>query len=297
MAQPLAFGDELVALREGRVDLLDLGELEVEQVKLALARPGQLAQLPELLARAGDRRVGRGAGGDARGLLVAGATVEDLELCRGQHQPPVLVLAVEAEHRPRQLAQLADRDRTPAEIGARAPVGADPPRQHQLGRVGREMLVLESLRQLEDPLDVGLGRARPHDPGARTAAEQQVEGARQHGLAGARLARDHVEAGSELEARVLDQQQVLDGQLVKHLRQVYQRTGTERDRAPGSRRAAEDGTLRAGRGRRRAGDVPPRSAAAGRRANWHSPRRADRASTAAGRAPFSVAFAGREQEV
>ena len=73
-------------------------------------------------------------------------------------------------------------------------------------------------REVERTLDVRLGCARPDDARARLAAEQQVERMRQHRLAGARLAGEHVEPGREAQLGPLDQQEVLDAQLVQHAR-------------------------------------------------------------------------------
>ena len=53
-------------------------------------------------------------------------------------------------------------------------------------------------------------------PGARLAAEQQVERVGQHRLARAGLARDRVQPGPEPQLGPLDQQQVLDAQLEQH---------------------------------------------------------------------------------
>jgi len=50
---------------------------------------------------------------------------------------------------------------------------------------------------------------------------------REHGLAGARLAREDVEAGREAQLGALDQQQVLDTQFGEHRLTVYQRRPTE----------------------------------------------------------------------
>jgi len=49
-------------------------------------------------------------------------------------------------------------------------------------------------------------------------AEQQIERPGEDGLAGAGLAGDDVEAGGQLEAGVLDQEEVLHGQLEEHRR-------------------------------------------------------------------------------
>ena len=44
----------------------------------------------------------------------------------------------------------------------------------------------------------------------RTAAEQQIERVREHGLAGAGLAGEHVQPLGEPQLGALDQQQILD---------------------------------------------------------------------------------------
>jgi hypothetical protein len=65
----------------------------------------------------------------------------------------------------------------------------------------------------EHPLHVSLRRARPHDAGPWFAAEQQIQGVREHSLPGTRLARDDVQAGFEPQLGALDQEEVLDSEL------------------------------------------------------------------------------------
>ena len=96
VAQPLALGAQLGLLGLARRGRLDLRELELEQVELALARAGALAQLLELGSRsarsrayaAGERRAPPACAGAAE-------AVEDLELRDGERELAVLVLAVE----------------------------------------------------------------------------------------------------------------------------------------------------------------------------------------------------------
>ncbi len=56
-AQPVALGDQALVLRRLGGELLDLGELEAEQVEVALAGPLALAQLGQLALRGADRAV------------------------------------------------------------------------------------------------------------------------------------------------------------------------------------------------------------------------------------------------
>ena len=146
----------------------------------------------------------------------------------------MLVLTVERQQRDRDLAQVAHGRRAPAQVGARAPLGAHAPGEHDLLRVGGQPLAelaAQRRRQLEDPLDVGLRRAGPHDPRPRAAAEQQVERMGEHGLARARLAREHVQARGEAQLGPFDEEEVLDAQLQEHVRactSAHRRTGRPR---------------------------------------------------------------------
>ncbi len=107
----------------------------------------------------------------------------------------------------------ADAGGAPVEIGARASVVSHSAGEHDLLGIGAEALaelLTNVLGQVEDPLHVSLAGAGAHDPRARLPAEQQVERVRQHRLAGAGLAGEHVQAARQAQLRLLDQQQVLD---------------------------------------------------------------------------------------
>ena len=143
----------------------------------------------------------------------------------------MLVLAVERQQRAAGVAQVGRRGAAAAEVGARAALGAHAAGEHDLVGVGRQPVAelgAQLLGQREDALDVGLGRAGPHDPGPRLAAEQQVERVGEHGLARARLAGEHVQARPEAQLGALDEQEVLDTQLVEHGRRCTSRLGTDR---------------------------------------------------------------------
>ena len=143
----------------------------------------------------------------------------------------MLVLAVERQQRDRHLAQVADRRGAPAQVGPRAPLGAHAPGEHDLLGVGGQplaQLAAQRRRQLEDPFDVGLRRPRAHDPGARAAAQQEVERVGEHRLARARLAGEHVETRGEAQLGPFDEEEVLDAQLQEHVRactSAHRRTG------------------------------------------------------------------------
>ena len=219
VTQALAFGAQVGRLLLAGLGGIDLRELEVEQVELALARAGQLPQLGERrlrLARHGVRRGDLRAAGELR---VAAEAVEDVELSARERELAVLVLAVERDERLGQLAQVGDRRRAAVDERARAAVGADAAGEHDLVGIGRQALAelaAQGVGQLEDALDVGLRRARPDDAGLRATAEQQVERVGEHGLARAGLAGQHVEPAREPQLGPLDEQEVLDTQLAEH---------------------------------------------------------------------------------
>ena len=169
----------------------------------------------------------------------------------------MLVLAVEGEQRAAELAQVGDGRRAPVEVGARAPVGADAAREHQLLGVGAQALaelLAQAVRAGRRPLDVGLAGAGANDPRPRAPAQQQVERVGEHRLAGAGLAGEHVQPGRQPQLGLLDQQQVLDAKLLQHVRWSSSGTGTassavsERSRRRPARRLA--GAPRPGRPQR-----------------------------------------------
>ena len=206
------------------VEGVDLLDLEGEQVEVALARAGPLAQLGQPaveLARAGvcDPEL------VAQGQDVAPAeAVEQLELGRREGESPMLVLAEEGHEPPAQRRQIGRRGRTAADQRARAAALPHPAGQRELlailadqvGEVGQLGLLEQPRGKLEDSLDVGLAGARAHDSGPRLAPQEQVERVRQHGLPGAGLAGDRGEPAAGAKLGPLDQEQVLDAQLEEH---------------------------------------------------------------------------------
>ena len=140
-----------------------------------------------------------------RELRRAAERVEHLELGRGHRQLAVLVLPVEGDEPPAELAQVVDRGRPPVQEGARAARCRDAAPEHDLLAV-----------HLERALDVRLLGARADDARPRLPAQQQVERVREHGLARAGLAGDDVQPGAEPELGALDQEEVLNPQLYQH---------------------------------------------------------------------------------
>ena len=127
----------------------------------------------------------------------------------------MLVLPEERDQAPAELAQVRRGGRATLNERAGAPGRGHPPCQHELALVRRrqplaqlgQLGIVEQLgRRGEHALDVGLLGPGSHDAGPRLAAQQQVERVRQDSLAGAGLARDHVQALAEPQLGPLDQQ-------------------------------------------------------------------------------------------
>src|SRR5262249_22720481 len=97
LAQALARVKQLLVLVLPGSGLGDLGELELQQLELALARFRKLVQALELSLQAYGLVVGVGAGAQSRGVLGAAGLVQELQLGGGDREPAVLVLPVEGK--------------------------------------------------------------------------------------------------------------------------------------------------------------------------------------------------------
>ena len=227
VAQALTLGGEL--LRLGRVgrDGLDLGQLEAQQVEVALARALALGELGELALEPGRLGVGGPVAGSAFEVGVAGEPVEHLELSRRQRQPPVLVLAVEGEQSRAERPQVGGRrPSAPPTKALVRPDAPDPPPEGDLlgairepfAQLGELRVVEQAGREREDTLHPRLIGAGTNDLRARAPSQQQIERMGEDRLAGSGLPGDRVQSRVEAQLRPLDQEQVLDPQLEQHRR-------------------------------------------------------------------------------
>ena len=198
---PVGVLDERAQLREP-----SLGERRVRG-QLVVPAAGRLELAP--------RRPRRGAAGE---LLLAAEAVEHLELVGRPREPALLELA-----RHRDDALDGGRDVLPCSrasprIGARAAVGEDAAGDDERVLVLRPQLreLLELLREIELRLDVGLLAGGPDVRVVALRAEQEAERLGEDRLAGARLSRDRVQPGRELELGLADEDEVLDAEPAKH---------------------------------------------------------------------------------
>ena len=129
LAQAPALGEQRLFFFDARPDCVDLAELEVEQVEVAIARARALAQRLELAGQLAHACVRRRERRRARRAARPAEAVEQLELGARHRELAVLVLSEERHQRAPQLAEVGGRRRAALDEGAGAPLGADAPRQ------------------------------------------------------------------------------------------------------------------------------------------------------------------------
>src|SRR5215212_3153307 len=226
MAKAVTFGGRVPFLLGVRTRGLDLCELEPKQVEVALAATLTLTQLFELGPDSPHRLVRLAVLAPPLQVLGPGKPVEHLELCRGQRELAVLVLAVEPQQLPTEGTQVRSGSRTALDEGAGSARRRDSAAQDDLlgvlrealGELGEPGIIQKRRRQCEDALDVGLGRSRSDDLRTGTTTHQEVQRVGEDGLPGTGLAGDGVESTAEPKLGSFDQQEVLDPKLVDHRR-------------------------------------------------------------------------------
>ena len=256
VAQPLALGGQLGLLGLARRRGLDLAQLPLEQVELAVARAGPLAQRRQLLAERRARARGpprtRHGARPARGRRSRRGSPAATR--------PASACGARAGRRTTAARRRRRAGRPPWRCG-RSGTRACAPRRSRGGRGRAPRRPRRSARPApraarrgssNTPSTYASDAPGRTMPGARLAAEQQVERVREHGLARPRLAREHVEPGREAQLGPLDQQEVLDAQLFQHAAGSTSRTRRTR---PSAQLVTKSARSRHGRGLSRHG--PP----------------------------------------
>ena len=214
----------------------------------------------------------------------AAEAVEQLELGRGEREPPVLVLAEEGDAAARRARAgrppMAER---PCTKRAGAPLRAHAPGEHDLvERLGRSARAGRRARDRRAARAAARTRP-PRRPRGRPAGRSRCAACRP--AAGRARARARscprpvspviaLRPGPGPQLRPLDQQQVLDSQLEEHRAQVL-RSGRRRSAAAGVRRSVRRAgrTCRAGGGRSsRPGSCASSAASCSKRIGDRSPR-------------------------
>ena len=160
-----------------------------------------------------------GEGGPGRQRGLAGEAVEQVALGARAEQALELVLAVDLDQGADDVGDGGDGGHPSLELGPAAPLDQDLAGDHDLavlvldpgGRQGGgDLEVVAGVQAAFDQRGgpAGTDRARVGPP-----PEQQGEGVDDHGLAGAGLPGEHVEAGRDLEAGIIDDPEVTDAKL------------------------------------------------------------------------------------
>ena len=138
VAQPLSLGGELGFLGRVGPDLVDLGELVAVEVEVALAGAVALAQLLQLGLEPAALAVGLAIALAQRQMGLAGESVEDLHLRRGDRQLAVLVLPVKGDQRLAERLEVGGGGGAPGHEGRGPPRGRDAAAEDDLLRPLRE---------------------------------------------------------------------------------------------------------------------------------------------------------------
>src|SRR4051812_28632044 len=163
-----------------------------------------------------------GLGERVRGHAVLGEGVEDDAVVGGVEQPTLLELALDLDEAVAELAQQPDARRLVVDKGAAAPVGADEPAQYDSFALAVEPgLAQDRMRRVVAPDREfrryrGLLSPRAHQPALRPLAERQAERIEQDRFAGAGLAGQHAEAGTQREVKAIDQYNVANIEAEQH---------------------------------------------------------------------------------
>lgn len=195
----------------GRGDFLDL---ETEQFDLLIADEALVAEVVELVLRRGPGLIG-GAVSAALGRGV-GVGIEHGELPILREERLMLVRAMQIDEQSAEGFQ--ERERAGRAVHELFVARAEDAFHHQrIAFAGLEAAAFEEgvdeveIRiELEDRLDGAERFARADEIVVRALAEDQLQRADDHGLAGTRLAGDPDEARAELPGEVVDEGEILD---------------------------------------------------------------------------------------
>lgn len=200
MGEPFLLLAQLGLLTGLGIGPLDLTEPEPELVGLLDALPGPGGQLGQLFRDLPVPFVRLLVGAQRLDQLLARVTVEGGTLAAGLQQPLLVHLAVHGHQVLGQIGERADGDGAPAQPGTAASLDGDGPRDDQLAVLDLAAHVLHLLcdpsHRVDDQcaLDGGPLRAGTDPGGVGPPSEQQPQTGHHHGLARARLARDHGES-------------------------------------------------------------------------------------------------------
>ncbi len=223
MPEPLGLGGQGEVLVRLRVDPLDLGQAEAQQLGLARPLGGVALEVVQLCGPGLPLGPQLPVPRELALVLRPGERVQRAPLVPRGPQPHLVGLAVHGDQRVGELGEHRHRYAPAAEEGARPPGRGHRAHRHetavvvQLGaRVAGPLGDRGTALEHEAPLGHRTRRPDAHHGGVGASAQDQREATEHHRLARAGLARDRGQPGRERHLGPLDHAEVLDPQLLDH---------------------------------------------------------------------------------
>src|SRR5450756_1998775 len=221
VCQTLILAAQLKLLTWPRVDRVDLLQAGPEHIHLSRPVARETTQVAQLGTDLVEVVIQGGIAAKRLGHRLTGETVQYDAMLLRLTQPPLIGLTVDGHQQLAKLPQHTDRNGPSADMS----LGTTPCRHGS----DKDQTVLYIAAGLDDPQgrevfrpdldhsfdDSGLG-TRPHQGRVGPSSEQQPEAGDDHGLACTRLTGDHVQAGRQLQHRIIDDAEVLNPDLAKH---------------------------------------------------------------------------------
>ena len=213
--EPRARNDQVGHLLGHQLRIVDLGQLVGEEVLALDTLPALLAQRRDFVLEAPRVPVAlRQRGTQLQKVALA---VEQAAVNLTAAESLGIVLAGDFQAARKEFCQCAHRHQLPGDPRAAA-TARKATRHHQLVILAGEFSLREQDLEVgqrlgaEDRLDAGLALLVSQGARRRASPRQQGEPAQHDGLAGARLPRAHVEAGPEVQLRLLHDGKAFDPQ-------------------------------------------------------------------------------------
>ena len=216
---------EFLLLALDRRQRAQFGEVGEQQVLFLRRRRHPRPRRVQRLARGAPRVPCRFQSGP----VGAGIAIEQGAVAARIDEAAIVMLAVDLDERPADLAQQRDPDRLVVDERLAAAVSPDlPPRDERLARLDLHARVVERTGdhggqpgELERRGHARALLARAHEAAVGAVAEDEAQRVEQDRLARPGLTRKHAEALREIEIERLDQDDVTDGKPGEHVRGVF----------------------------------------------------------------------------
>ena len=210
---------QFLVLARLRLEGIKLVELVAQIFLVALPLRKVILRLAKLAARLGDAGIESAVLREEFGVV--GKGIDDAQLEGGILEEEVAVLRMDVKQAGGNLPQDSDVDRRVVDEGATLAVGSHLTAKDALGGLVVQFVFLEDglhvvAFDVEDALHGTLGSAGHDAARFGPLSHEQTEGAKDDGLAGARLAGHDGETRLQVDVEGLDEDVVIDGQVGEH---------------------------------------------------------------------------------